>query len=79
MGVDAWMLTGDEMQAANEVAKAAGIASSNVKASMLPAAKAAQVRELQKKGKVVAMVLRLFVLAVRWHLMSTLPRRLVTA
>ena len=78
MGVDAWMLTGDEMQAANEVAKAAGIASSNVKASMLPAAKAAQVRELQKKGKVVAMV-RLFVLAVRWHLMSTLPRRLVTA
>lgn len=54
MGIDVYMLTGDNEQAAKAIALQTGI--SRYKANFLPAEKAGFVRELQHKGKVVAMV-----------------------
>jgi Cu2+-exporting ATPase len=53
-GIEVYMLTGDNAQTAQEVAKQVGI--NHFKAQVLPADKAAFVEELQRAGKVVAMV-----------------------
>ena len=53
-GIEVWMLTGDQPEAAREIAKQAGIA--HFKAGVLPHKKAAFIKELQAKGKKVAMV-----------------------
>ncbi|MEJ6982384.1 heavy metal translocating P-type ATPase [Pedobacter sp. P351] len=54
MNIDVYMLTGDNNQTAAAVAKEVGI--SQFKAEVLPSDKADFVKELQSKGKVVAMV-----------------------
>ncbi len=54
IGIEAYMLTGDNEQAAKVIAQEAGI--KNYKADTSPADKAKFVKELQQQGKVVAMV-----------------------
>ncbi|MGJ5641382.1 heavy metal translocating P-type ATPase [Formosa sp. S-31] len=54
MGIDVYMLTGDNEATAKAIAKQAGI--KHYKSEVLPLQKADFVRELQRKGKVVAMV-----------------------
>lgn len=54
MGIEIYMLTGDNERTALAVAKKAGI--ENVRAGLLPAQKADFIRELQEKGKIVGMV-----------------------
>lgn len=53
-GIEVYMLTGDNAQTARQVAKQVGI--KHFKAQVLPSDKAAFVEELQRTGKVVAMV-----------------------
>lgn len=53
MGIDVYMLTGDNDQTAKAIASKAGI--SNYKAAMSPSAKADFVKQLQASGRVVAM------------------------
>ena len=52
--IKVWMLTGDQFEAAREVAQQVGI--KHFKAGVLPQEKASFVRELQAQGKKVAMV-----------------------
>jgi Cu2+-exporting ATPase len=54
MGIEVHMLTGDNAQTAQQVAKQVGI--QHYQAQMMPADKAAFAQTLQKAGKVVAMV-----------------------
>ena len=54
LGLDLWMLTGDNARTAAAVAREAGI--ENVLAEVLPEGKSAQVRALQAKGRRVGMV-----------------------
>lgn len=54
MGIDVLLLTGDTRSTAESVAKAAGIG--RVVAEVLPQDKVNEIRELQRKGRVVAMV-----------------------
>ncbi len=54
MGIEVFMLTGDNEATANRIAQEVGIA--GVHAEMLPADKAAFIKDLQSKGRVVAMV-----------------------
>ena len=54
LGIEVYMLTGDAESAAKHVAQKVGI--QNYKASVLPDGKAEFAKELQKQGKVVAMV-----------------------
>ncbi|MCE7735674.1 MAG: copper-translocating P-type ATPase [Candidatus Heimdallarchaeota archaeon] len=54
MGIDVWMVTGDNTRTAAAIAKQVGI--SNVFAEVMPAEKATKVKELQEEGKTVAMV-----------------------
>ncbi|MCL6548782.1 MAG: HAD-IC family P-type ATPase, partial [Alicyclobacillus sp.] len=54
MGIEVWMITGDEARTAQAIAEQAGI--KNVMAGVLPADKAAAVEALRKEGRVVAMV-----------------------
>lgn len=54
MGIDVYMLTGDNNQTAAAIAREVGI--SHYKAEVLPSEKADFVKELQSQGKVVAMV-----------------------
>lgn len=53
-GIEVWMLTGDQPEAAREVAGQVGIV--HYQAGMLPQEKAAFIKELQSRGKKVAMV-----------------------
>ncbi|WP_405609262.1 heavy metal translocating P-type ATPase [Polaribacter sp. Asnod1-A03] len=53
MGVQIYMLTGDNEQTAKAIAQKVGI--QNFKANVLPSEKGVFVKELQEKGKVVAM------------------------
>jgi Cu+-exporting ATPase len=56
LGLEVWMLTGDNQRTAQAMARQVGIAPERVLAQVLPADKARQVEMLQKSGKVVAMV-----------------------
>ena len=53
-GIEVWMLTGDQAEAAREVARQVGIA--HFKAGVLPQEKASFIQALQAQGKKVAMV-----------------------
>jgi P-type Cu2+ transporter len=53
-GIEVYMLTGDNVHTAQAVASQLGL--NDFKAEMMPAEKAAFVQELQRQGKVVAMV-----------------------
>lgn len=54
MGVEVWMMTGDNTRTAQAIARAVGI--TNVMAEVLPEHKAEKVEALKKEGKVVGMV-----------------------
>ncbi len=54
LGLEVWMLTGDNERAAHTIAERVGI--DRIMAEVLPEQKTAKVRTLQEQGKVVAMV-----------------------
>lgn len=54
LGIEVYMLTGDNQSTAKAIAEQVGI--KNFKSEVLPANKAAFVKELQQQGKIVAMV-----------------------
>jgi Cu2+-exporting ATPase len=54
LGIDIWLVTGDNDKTAEAVAKKAGIP--NYKAEMMPSEKAEFITSLQKHGKTVGMV-----------------------
>jgi Cu+-exporting ATPase len=56
LGLEVWMLTGDNQATAEAVAREVGIAPEHVLAEVLPKQKAAQIIALQARGKTVAMV-----------------------
>ncbi len=56
MGVDVYMITGDNERTANAIAKKVGLDGNHVFAEVLPKDKANHVKKLQKNGKKVAMV-----------------------
>ncbi len=56
MGLEVWMLTGDNQLTARAIARAAGIDEDRVLAQVLPEDKARKVAELRAGGKVVGMV-----------------------
>ena len=56
MGVDVWMVTGDNQRTASAIAAKVGIPQEHVIAEVLPSNKAESVRDLQAQGMVVAMV-----------------------
>ncbi|WP_434132445.1 heavy metal translocating P-type ATPase [Sporomusa sphaeroides] len=54
MGIEVWMMTGDNTRTAQSIAQVVGI--TNVMAEVLPEHKAAKVEALKQEGKVVGMV-----------------------
>ena len=56
MGIEVWMMTGDNRRTALAIARELGIPDSHVMAEVVPEQKAAKVKELQAQGKIVAMV-----------------------
>jgi Cu+-exporting ATPase len=56
MGIDVWMVTGDNSRTATAIANQLGLAQNRVISEALPVAKVQQVKKLQKEGKVVCMV-----------------------
>jgi P-type Cu+ transporter len=55
-GLEVWMLTGDRAATAAAIGRTVGIGPDRILAEVLPGQKAAKVAELQRAGKVVAMV-----------------------
>lgn len=56
MGIEVWMITGDNKRTAAAIAAQVGIQPEHVMAEVLPEEKAAQVSHLKGKGRVVGMV-----------------------
>src|ERR687894_1185104 len=56
LGLEVWMLTGDDRATAEAVATRVGISPGRVLAEVMPGEKSAKVQELQAGGKTVAMV-----------------------
>jgi Cu+-exporting ATPase len=56
MGIDVWMVTGDNRTTAEAIADELDIPKDRVIASAMPATKASKVAELQKSGRIVAVV-----------------------
>ena len=56
IGVDVWMITGDNSRAASFIGEKVGIKKENILSEVLPQDKSKQIKELQEKGKKVAMV-----------------------
>ena len=56
MNIDVYMITGDNERTAKAIASQVGIINANVLAHVLPQDKATKVKELQQRGKIVAMV-----------------------
>ncbi|WP_449241280.1 heavy metal translocating P-type ATPase [Desulfoscipio gibsoniae] len=56
MGIEVWMLTGDNMLTAQAIAQSVGIKGDHVLAQVLPEDKARKVSELRARGLVVGMV-----------------------
>ncbi|MDQ3044420.1 MAG: HAD-IC family P-type ATPase, partial [Chloroflexota bacterium] len=56
LGLEVWMLTGDNKLTAGAVAEQVGLSADRVLAEVLPGEKAAKVRDLQARGQTVAMV-----------------------
>jgi Cu+-exporting ATPase len=56
LGVDIWLVTGDNARTANAICRRLNIPADHVISEALPAAKVEKVRQLQQKGRVVAMV-----------------------
>jgi Cu+-exporting ATPase len=54
MGIEVFMITGDNEKTANAIAKSIGI--QNVLAEVMPSQKEEEVRKIQAQGKIVAMV-----------------------
>ncbi|HEY7599749.1 MAG TPA: heavy metal translocating P-type ATPase, partial [Candidatus Limnocylindrales bacterium] len=55
-GIEVWLVSGDERRVAEAVAAEVGIEPANVMAGVLPAGKADEIRRLQQRARVVAMV-----------------------
>ena len=56
LGLDVWMVTGDNRATAAAIARKAGIPADRILAEVLPGQKADEVKRLQAHGRVVAMV-----------------------
>ena len=56
MGIDVYMITGDNRRTAEAIARQVGLAPDRVLAQVLPEQKADEVKNLQQQGKVVGMV-----------------------
>lgn len=56
MGLDVWMVTGDNARTAITIADQLGIKRRNVMAEVIPSEKSSKVKKLQSQGRVVAMV-----------------------
>jgi Cu+-exporting ATPase len=56
LGLDVWMLTGDNRATAEAIARQAGIPADHIIADVLPHQKVEKVRQLQAEGRTVAMV-----------------------
>lgn len=56
MGIDVWLLTGDNQRTARAIAAEVGLPPERVRAEVDPAGKAEEVRRLRQQGRCVAMV-----------------------
>lgn len=56
MGIQVWMVTGDNKRTANAIANQLGLREEHVVSEALPSAKVEKVRQLQEEGRSVAMV-----------------------